>query len=131
MQPNRDIKRRGTTVHAHVLIRIKKLLRACALAGAVVAVVVSIAIAAPIQRIEGVISKVGEGYLLLKPENGPERKFILRWKAKFRPPKLPLEGDRVLLLYKDKDEGSIIYGVNYLGLASDFPDDDSDRDNGK
>jgi hypothetical protein len=131
MQPNRDISRRGTRGRARVFIRIKKLLRACAIAGAVVAVVVSIAIAAPIQRIEGVISKVGEGYLLLKLDSGSERKFILRWKAKFMPPKLPLEGDRVLLLYKDKDEGSIIYGVNYLGLASDFPDDRSDGDNGK
>jgi hypothetical protein len=131
MQPNRDISRRGTRCRARVLIRIKKLLRACAIAGAVVAVVVSLAIAAPIQRIEGVISKVGEGYLLLKPDSGAERKFILRWKAKFMPPKLPLEGDRVLLLYKDKEQGSIIYGVSYLGLASDFPDDRSDRDNGK
>ena len=131
MQPNRDISRRGTRGRARVFIRIKKLLRACAIAGAVVAVVVSIAIAAPIHRIEGVISKVGEGYLLLKLDSGSEHKFILRWKAKFMPPKLPLEGDRVLLLYKDKDEGSIIYGVNYLGLASDFPDDRSDGDNGK
>ncbi len=71
--------------------------------------------AAPIQRIQGVISEVGEGFLMLEPDDhsGP-RRFILRWKARFRPPKLPIKGDRVLILYKDKDQGSVIYGVNYL-----------------
>ncbi|MEW6138216.1 MAG: hypothetical protein AB1733_08290 [Thermodesulfobacteriota bacterium] len=74
--------------------------------------------AAPIQKIQGVIVDVGEGYLWLKPDDGSEsRKFILRWKAQFIPPKLPLEGDRVLLLYKDKAEGAIVYGVKYLGSA--------------
>lgn len=72
--------------------------------------------AAPIQRIQGVISEVGEGYLLLEPDDrSAPRKFILRWKARFTPPKLPIKGDRVLILYKDKDQGSVIYGVNYLG----------------
>jgi len=76
--------------------------------------------AAPIQRIQGVIAEVGEGYLLLEPDDrsGP-RKYILRWKARFTPPKLPIKGDRVLILYKDKDQGSVIYGVNYLGPARD------------
>ena len=100
---------------------IKNLARTCAIVGILLTIAVSPAAAAPIQRIEGVISKVGEGYLLLKPASGSvERKFILRWKARFTPPKLPLEGDRVLLLYKDKEKGSIIYGVDYLGTAADF-----------
>jgi hypothetical protein len=74
--------------------------------------------AAPIQRIKGLITEVGEGYLWLKPEDGSRaRKLILRWKARFIPPKLPLKGDRVLILYKDKDEGAIIYGVQYLSLG--------------
>mgnify|MGYP005834620529 CR=1 FL=1 len=78
--------------------------------------------AAPIQKIHGVIVDVGEGYLWLKPDDGSEsRKFILRWKAQFIPPKLPLEGDRVLLLYKDKTEGAIVYGVKYLGTAHGTP----------
>ncbi|MDQ7783808.1 MAG: hypothetical protein RDU20_13075 [Desulfomonilaceae bacterium] len=71
--------------------------------------------AAPIQRMQGVISEVGEGYLLVDPDDrSGTRKFILRWKARFTPPKLPIKGDRVLILYKDKDQGSVIYGVNYL-----------------
>lgn len=71
--------------------------------------------AAPIQRIKGVITEIGEGYLRLKPEDGSAaRKLILRWKASFIPPKLPLEGDRVLIMYKDKEEGAVIYGVEYL-----------------
>ena len=75
--------------------------------------------AAPIQRIQGVIAEVGEGYLWLRPENRSNpRKFVLRWKARFTPPKLPLKGDRVLILYKDKEQGAVIYGVNYLGIDS-------------
>ena len=74
--------------------------------------------AAPIQRIRGAIAGVGDGYLLLKPDDGSApRKFILRWKVSFVPPKLPLKGDKVLILYKDKEDGSIIYGVRYLGAS--------------
>jgi len=72
----------------------------------------------PIQRITGLITEVGEGYLRLQPEDGSAaRKLILRWKARFIPPKLPLEGDRVLIMYKDKEEGSVIYAVEYLSLG--------------
>jgi hypothetical protein len=132
MQPNRDINRRGTMGGANDPSLIRNLSRTCAIAGILVAVTVSLTAAAPIQRIEGVISKVGEGYLLLKPVSGSvERRFILRWKARFTPPKLPLEGDRVLLLYKDKENGSIIYGVDYLGTAADFTYSGSDRGKSK
>ncbi len=82
--------------------------------------VVSLSAADPIQKIKGVITDVGEGYLWLKPAGttGP-LKFILQWKAEFVPPKLPLKGDRVLILYKDKDAGAVIYGVRYLVPGSD------------
>ncbi len=74
-----------------------------------------VAFAAPIQQIQGVIVEMEEGFLWLKPDGeSGSRKFVLRWKARFNPPKLPLKGDRVLILYKDKEEGSIIYGVDYL-----------------
>ncbi len=79
---------------------------------------VQVAFASPIQQIRGVVVEVEEGFLWLKPEGESKpRKFILRWKAKFNPPKLPLKGDHVLILYKDKEEGSIIYGVDYLKTA--------------
>ncbi len=69
----------------------------------------------PVKPIQGNITEVEEGFLWLKPDGeSSTRKFVLRWKARFVPPKLPLKGDRVLLLYKDKDEGAVIYGVNYL-----------------
>jgi hypothetical protein len=76
--------------------------------------------ASPIQRVEGVITKVGEGFLLLKPKGqSSERKFILRWTARFTPPKIPFKGDRVLILYKDKEDGAIVYGVNYVRQPAD------------
>jgi hypothetical protein len=75
-------------------------------------------LAAPIQQIQGVIVELEEGYLWLKPDGeAAPRKFLLRWKAQFNPRKLPLKGDRVLILYKDKEEGSVIYGVGYLSSA--------------
>jgi hypothetical protein len=75
-------------------------------------------LAAPIQQIQGVIVELEEGYLWLKPDGeAAPRKFLLRWKARFNPPKLPLKGDRVRILYKDKEEGSVIYGVDYLATA--------------
>jgi len=77
-------------------------------------------LAAPIQQIQGVIVELEEGYLWLKPDGGAApRKFLLRWKARFNPPKLPLKGDRVLILYKDKEEGSVIYGVDYLATSAE------------
>ena len=77
-----------------------------------------LALAAPIQQIQGVIVELEEGYLWLKPDGeAAPRKFLLRWKARFNPPKLPLKGDRMLILYKDKEEGSVIYGVDYLTTA--------------
>jgi hypothetical protein len=76
------------------------------------------AFATHIKQIRGVVAEVEEGFLWLKPDDeSAPRKFVLRWKAKFNPPKLPLKGDRVLILYKDKEEGSIIYGVDYLKTA--------------
>lgn len=71
--------------------------------------------ASPIQRVQGVVTEVGEGFLLLRPDGQESRmKFILRWKARFVPPKVPFAGDRVLILYKDKEEGAVIYEVDYL-----------------
>ncbi|MFC1834633.1 hypothetical protein ACFL2Q_07860 [Thermodesulfobacteriota bacterium] len=96
------------------------------------AVFVTPAYLAPIQRIEGVITNVGEGFIMLQPEGETtKRKFILRWKARFVPPKLPLEGDRVLILYKDKPDGAIIYGVEYLSsrASSLVPERDSSTEN--
>ncbi|MGB6066410.1 MAG: hypothetical protein WBG50_16535 [Desulfomonilaceae bacterium] len=84
-------------------------------------------LAAPIQKIQGVIVELEEGYLWLKPDGEQTpRKFILRWKARFNPPKLPLKGDRALILYKDKEDGSVIYGVDYLttGLEPSHPSKD-------
>lgn len=73
----------------------------------------------PIKRIQGTVKEVGEGFLLLTPDDhSAARKFILRWKAHFVPPKLPLSGDHVLIFYKDKPEGAVIYGVNYLEEAA-------------
>jgi hypothetical protein len=74
--------------------------------------------AAPIQRLQGTILEVGEGFLIVTPDDkSPPKKFLLRWKAQFVPPKLPLKGDHVLVLYKDKEEGAVIYGLNYLNTT--------------
>ena len=74
----------------------------------------AVAGAASIQQVEGTVTEVEEGYLLVKPD-GQEKtiRLVLRWKARFVPPKLPLKGDRVLVLYKDKPEGAVIYEVRY------------------
>jgi hypothetical protein len=77
------------------------------------------ALCAPIERVQGVISEVGEGFLLVIPDGETRaRRFILRWKARFVPPKLPLKGDRVLVFYKDKEEGALIYALRYLRTPS-------------
>jgi len=76
------------------------------------------AAADPIKRIQGTVSEVGEGFLLVTPDDqSKSHKFILRWKARFVPPKLPLKGDHVLVLYKEKPEGSVIYGLTYLDIS--------------
>jgi hypothetical protein len=86
------------------------------------------AVSAPIQQIRGVIVELEEGFLWLKPDDEPApRKFLLRWKARFNPPKLPLKGDRVRILYKDKEEGSVIYGVDYLTTAPESGQPSKDR----
>jgi hypothetical protein len=104
------------------------LFRIASISLAVVVGLVGVAYASPILRVQGVISEVGEGFILLVPDGAASpRKFILRWKARFVPPKLPLEGDRVLILYKDKDEGAVIYGVEYLGPPADLSVPKSDR----
>jgi hypothetical protein len=77
-----------------------------------------LAFSSPIERIQGIIADVGEGFLLVRPDGEPvTRKFILRWKARFVPPKLPLKGDYVLVLYKNKEEGDVIYGLHYLKMS--------------
>lgn len=81
---------------------------------------VSVAGSAPIQRIQGVIVDLQSDHLWLKPDGQAEpHKFILNWKVRFNPPRLPLKGDRVQVLYKEKDEGSVIYGLNYLQNPSE------------
>jgi hypothetical protein len=89
-------------------------------------------LAAPIQQIQGVIVELEEGFLWLKPDGeAAPRKFLLRWKARFNPPKLPLKGDRVQILYKDKEEGSVIYGVDYLTTVSEPDQTPKDQVPGK
>jgi hypothetical protein len=89
-------------------------LRAIVHAIAFIVLIAAIAGGTSIQRVEGTVSEVEEGYLLVKPD-GQEKtiRLVLRWKARFVPPKLPLKGDRVLVLYKDKPEGAVIYEVQY------------------
>ncbi len=74
-----------------------------------------VAFAAPIKRISGQVVEVEEGYLWVIPDgrNNPV-KFVLKWKTHFIPPRLPLKGDHVQVLYKNKKEGRVIYGVNFL-----------------
>ncbi len=77
---------------------------------------------APIQKVQGIITEVGEGFLWVQPDDqSPRLRFILRWKARFVPPKLPLKGDRVEIWYKDKEQGKVIYGINYLPGKSGSP----------
>ncbi|AFM25116.1 hypothetical protein Desti_2434 [Desulfomonile tiedjei DSM 6799] len=75
-----------------------------------------IANGAPIQIVDGVIVDVKDEnvWIVAKGDAQQPRKFLLRWNARFDPPRLPLKGDRVRVLYKDKDEGAVIYGLNYL-----------------
>jgi hypothetical protein len=95
---------------------------------AVLVCVTQFTLAAPIQQIQGVIVELEEGYLWLKPDGAAApRKFLLRWKARFNPPKLPLKGDRVRILYKDKEEGTVIYGVDYLSTAPEPGQSAQDR----
>jgi hypothetical protein len=102
------------------LLRLAHILAACLFLSAFALELSSETTAAPIETIRGVIVEVGEGYLWLKPDDGSERrKFILRWKARFDPPKLPLKGDRALILFKSKEEGAVIYGVKYLGISAE------------
>ena len=59
---------------------------------------------------------------MLKPDGqAAPLRFILRWKARFVPPKVPFPGDRVLILYKDREEGAVIYEVNYLPPTPEAP----------
>jgi hypothetical protein len=86
--------------------------------GLLVLTLTCLSAAAAIQEIQGIIVELEEGFLWLRPDDGSApRKFILRWKARFNPPKLPLRGDHVQILYKDKEDGAIIYGLNYLKTA--------------
>ncbi|MEI7448691.1 MAG: hypothetical protein WCJ75_03635 [Desulfomonile sp.] len=90
------------------------------LIGAILAGSPVVSSADPIQKIKGVITEVGEGFLWLTPEDqSAPLKFILRWTARFVPPKLPLKGDHVSILYKVKEEGLVIYGLVYSKIASE------------
>jgi hypothetical protein len=129
----------ATAIHGLSFLRrhLKELMRFRATTFILTAVLVCLthlSLAAPIQQIQGVIVELEEGYLWLKPDGeGVPRKFLLRWKARFDPPKLPLKGDRVLILYKDKEEGSVIYGVDYLTTAPEAAQSPKDqlRDKGQ
>jgi hypothetical protein len=73
----------------------------------------------PIQELRGTISEVGEGFVVVKPDGETStRKFVFRWKVRFAPPRLPLKGDHVVVLYKEKEDGPVIYGINYLKPSS-------------
>jgi hypothetical protein len=99
-------------------VRIMRFSKIIVVAGVIVFTWVCLSAAAPIQKIQGVIVELEEGFLWLKPDDrSAPRKFILGWKARFNPPKLPLKGDHVQILYKDKEEGAVIYGLNYLKTA--------------
>lgn len=92
-----------------------------------VGTVIGVSAADPIKRIQGTVTEVGEGFLLLIPdEQSTARKFILRWKARFVPPKLPLKGDYVLILFKDKPEGQVIYELDHLRPSPQAPPSKSD-----
>jgi hypothetical protein len=113
-QPPEGNKSRGLMSHSAM-----RFPATAALAAVFTLSVVLFAHADPIQRMQGVIEEVEEGHVWVIPEDGTaRRKFILRWKARFSPPKLPLKGDRVLILYKDKEEGAVIYGLKYLNVPS-------------
>jgi hypothetical protein len=89
--------------------------------------IASISAADPIQRIEGVIVDMNHDLLWLKPDNQQETlKFWLRWNVRFNPLRLPLKGDRVQILYKNKEEGLVIYGLNYIQNSSDSSDQTSE-----
>ncbi len=104
-----------------LLMRIPSFAIVCGTA-AVFLLCASPAAASPIQKVTGIITEVGEGFVLVKPDDeSPVRRFLLRWKARFEPPKLPLKGDRVLVFYKDKPEGAVIYGVQYLNKSPELP----------
>lgn len=87
---------------------------------AVFLVMGQIAHAAPIKRISGLIVEIEEDYLWVIPEgkNVPIR-FVLKWKTHFSPARLPLKGDHVMVLYKNKDEGRVIYGLNFLKTTAE------------
>ena len=81
--------------------------------------IASMSAAAPIQQIQGVIVDLEHDHLWLRPDHQSEAvKFLLKWNVQFNPPRLPLKGDRVQILYKDKEEGSVIYGLNYIKDSS-------------
>ncbi len=81
--------------------------------------IASMSAAAPIQQIQGVIVDLEHDHLWLKPDRQSETvKFLLKWNVRFNPPRLPLKGDRVQILYKNKEEGSVIYGLNYIKDSS-------------
>lgn len=74
----------------------------------------------PIRKITGAIVEIEEGYVWVVPDGQTDPlKFVLKWKVRFRPPRLPIKGDRAVLLYKNKDEGRVIYGVNYLRMSTE------------
>lgn len=78
------------------------------------------ALAAPIRKITGTIVGIEEGYLWVKPdEQNKALKFLLKWNTSFTPPRLPIKGDHVLVLYKHKDGNRVIYGVNYLKMTTE------------
>ncbi len=83
---------------------------------------------APIQILDGVIVDVKDENVWIIAEGAAQqpRKFVLRWNARFDPPRLPLKGDRVRVLYKDKDEGAVIYGLNYLQTPWEVSETQSD-----
>jgi hypothetical protein len=97
----------------------------------IVLLIASTSAAAPIQQMQGVIVDLEHDHLWLKPDRQSEAvKFILKWNVRFNPPRLPLKGDRVQILYKNKEEGSVIYGLNYIKDFSNSSEQrwESDRD---
>jgi len=92
----------------------------------------SISYSEPVRRITGVITEVGDGFIRLIAKNELEpQKYLLPWKTRFIPPKLPLKGDHVTILYKMKEEGLVIYALEYSRTSPESKDSALDSGAGK
>lgn len=86
----------------------------------------------PVRRVNGVVTEVGDGFIWFIAENQSEpKKYLLPWKTRFIPPKLPLKGDHATILYKVRKEGLVVYGLEYSTSTSEPKDSVLDFRTGK